>query len=116
MTAPPPPRDHVPAYRIWEVICKSDTTYMTRYTARAGQEPKGRSPYGSLEEAKGALGCDFNWKNIHFRDVGEVVSWQTRAGERIPVESEPSANCKKCVQKGAALPAKHWHFQCPHWS
>ena len=35
----PPPRDHVLAYRIWEVLCKSHTAYMTRYTPRAGQEP-----------------------------------------------------------------------------
>ena len=47
----PPPRDHVVAYRIWEVLCKSHTAYMTRYNARSGQEPKGRSPYASLEEA-----------------------------------------------------------------
>ena len=40
----PPPRDHVPAYRIWEVLRKSHTAYMTRYTARATQEPKGCSP------------------------------------------------------------------------
>ena len=33
---PPPTRDHVPAYRIWEVLCKSHTAYMTRYTAGAG--------------------------------------------------------------------------------
>ena len=110
---PPPPSDHVLAYRISEVLCKSHTAYMTRYTARAAQEPKGRSPYGSLEEARGALGSDFNWKNVHFKDVVGVLSWQTRAGEWIPMESKPSANCRRCVQKGAALPAKHWHFQCP---
>ena len=55
-----PPRDHVLAYRIWEVLCKSHTTYMTRYTARAGKEPKGRSPYGSPDEAREALGRDFH--------------------------------------------------------
>ena len=53
---PPPPRDHLLAYCIWEVLCKSHTAYMTRYTARAGQEPKARSPYVSPEEAKGAPG------------------------------------------------------------
>ena len=64
---PPPPRDHVLAYRIWEVLCKSHTSYTTRYSAKVGQEPKGRSPYGSLNEARGALGSDFHWKNVHFR-------------------------------------------------
>ena len=114
--APPPPRDHVLVYRVWEVLCKSHTAYMTRYNTRAGQEPKGRSPYAVLEEARGALGTDFHWKNVRFREVGGVLSWQTRAGEWIPVESEPSANCRRYTQKGAALPARHWHFQCPHWS
>ena len=83
---PPPPRDHVLAYRIWEVLCKLHTAYMTGYTSKAGQEPKGRSPCGSLEEARGALGSDLHWKNVHFRDVGGFLSWQTRAGEWIPVE------------------------------
>ena len=113
---PPPPRDHVLAYRVWEEPCKSHTAYMTRYSARVGQEPKGRSPYGSLEEARGALGSDFHWNNVHFREVGGVLSWQTRAAEWIPVESEPTAKCRRCVQKGAAMPAKHWHFQCLYWS
>ena len=89
---------------------------MTRYTTKAGQEPKGHSPYGSLEEARGALGSDLYWKIVHFREVGGVLSWQTRVGGWIPVESEPMANCRRCIQKGAALPAKQWHFQCPHWS
>ena len=90
-----PPRDHVLAYayRIWEVLCKLHTAYMTRKNATSGQEPKGRSPYALLEEARGALGTDFHWKNVRFREVGGVLSWQTRAGEWIPVESEPSANC-----------------------
>ena len=112
----PPPPDHVLAYRIWEVLCKSHTAYMARYNAKFGQEPKGRSPYASLEEARGALGTDFHWKNVRFREVGGVLSWQTRAREWIPIDSEPSANCRRCTQKGAAMPAKHWHFQCPHWS
>ena len=51
----PPSCDHVLAYRISEVLCKSQMAYMTRYNARSGQEPKGRSPYASLEEARGAL-------------------------------------------------------------
>ena len=51
---PPPPRNHVPAYRIREVLCKSHTAYMTSYTAKVGQEPKGQLPYGSLDGAKGA--------------------------------------------------------------
>ena len=110
------PHDHVLAYRIGEVHCKSHTAYMTRYNARSNQEPKGRSPYGSLEEARGALGTDFHWKNVRFREVGGVLSWRMRAGEWIPVDSGPSANCRRCTQKGAAMPAKHWHFQCPHWS
>ena len=54
------PRDHVLAYRVWEVLCKSHTAHMTRYTAKAGRGPKGRSPYGSLEEPQGALGSDFH--------------------------------------------------------
>ena len=58
----PPPRHYVLVYGIWDVMCKSHTAYMTRYIARAGQEPKGRSLYGSLEEARGALGSDFHWK------------------------------------------------------
>ena len=33
---PPPSRDHVLAYRIWEVLCESHTAYMTRYAARCG--------------------------------------------------------------------------------
>ena len=82
---PPPPRDHVLAYRIWEVLCKSHTAYMTRYNTRMGQEPKGRSPYASLEEANGALGTYFHWKNVRFREFGGVLSWHTRAGEWIPV-------------------------------
>ena len=109
-------RDHVLAYRIWEVLCKSHTAYMTRYNARSGQEPKGRSPYASLQEAKGALGTDFHWTNVRFKEVGGVLRWQTRAGEWISVDSEPSANCRRCMKKGAAMPARHWHFQCPHWS
>ena len=24
-----------------------------------------------------ALGSDFHWKNVHFREVGQVLSWQT---------------------------------------
>ena len=112
----PPPRDHVLAYQVWEVLCKSHTTYMTKYTARAGQDPKERSPYGSLEEARGALGSDFHWKNVHFTEIGGALSWQTCAGQWIPLESEPTDNCRSCVQKGAAMLAKHWHFRCPHWS
>ena len=61
-----PPRDHVLGYRVWEVLCKSHTAYMTRYMAQAGKEPKGRSPYASLDEARGAPGSDFHWKNVHF--------------------------------------------------
>ena len=99
---PLPSRDHVLAYRIWEVLCKSHTAYMTRYNTRVGQEPKGRSPYASVEEARGALGTGFHWKNVRCREVGGVLSWQTRAGEWIPVESEPSKNCRRCTQKGAA--------------
>ena len=110
MTSPPPLRDHLLAYRIWEVLCKWHTAYMTRYTARSGQEPKGRSPYGSLEEASGAPGTDFHWKNVRFTEVGGVLSWQTCAGEWIPVDSEPPANCRRFTQKGAAMPTKHWHF------
>ena len=113
---PPLSRDHVLAYRVSEVLCKSHTAYMTRYTARASDKPKGRSPYGSLEEARGAPGNDFHGKNVHFREVGGVLRWQTRVGEWIPVELEPTANCTRCVQKGAAMPAKQRHFQCPQWS
>ena len=51
-----PPKDHILAYRVWEVLCKSHTAYMARYTTRAALEPKGRSPYASLDEARGALG------------------------------------------------------------
>ena len=83
---PPPPRDHALVYRIWEVLCKSHTAYMTPYTARSGQEPKGRSPYGSLEEARGAPMTDFHWKNVRSMEVGGILSWQTRAGEWIPDE------------------------------
>ena len=66
----PPLRDHLLPYRIWEVLCKSHTGHMTRYNARSGQEPKGWSPYGSLEEARGALMTDFHWNNVRFREVG----------------------------------------------
>ena len=69
------------------------TACMTRYTSRASQEPKGHS----LEEATGALGSDFHWKKVHFRKVGGVLNWQTRAGKWIPVESEPTANCRRYV-------------------
>ena len=79
------------------MLCKSHTPYTTQYNAKSGHEPKGRLPYASLEEAKGALGTDFRWKNVRFREVGKVLSWQTRAGEWIPVESEPSANCRRCT-------------------
>ena len=37
---PPPPRDRVLAYQVLEVLCKSHTAYMTRYTATARQEPQ----------------------------------------------------------------------------
>ena len=41
---------------------------------------------------------------MHFEDVGGFLSWQTRAGECIPVASERFANCKRSIQKegGAA--------------
>ena len=107
-----PPKDHVLAYTVWEELCKSHMAYMARY--RQAKEPKGRFLYVSTDEARGALGSDFHWKNVHFRDVGGMLSWQTRAGEWIAVESGPSADCPKCVQKGAAMPATHWHFQCPY--
>ena len=83
----PPPRDHVLAYRVWEVLCKSHTAYMMRYNTRAGQEHKGRLPYASLEDARGALGTDFHWKNVTFREVDGVLSWQTCAGKWICVRS-----------------------------
>ena len=67
----------------WEVLCKSHTAYMTRYTARVGHEPKGRAPYGSLDEARGALGSDLQWENVHFREVGGVLAWQTRAAVHL---------------------------------
>ena len=47
-----PPRDHVLAYRVWEVLCKSHTTYMTRYTARAGQELKDAHHMGLWRKPK----------------------------------------------------------------
>ena len=59
LTTPPPPRDHVLAYRIWEVLCKLHAAYMTQYDTTAGQEPKARSPYASLEEPRGFLGRIF---------------------------------------------------------
>ena len=98
--------------RIIEILI----TLMYNLSAVTAAVTKARSPYASLEEARGALGTDFHWKNVRFREVGRVLSWQTRAGEWIPVDSEPSANCRRCTQKGAALPARNWHFQCPHWS
>ena len=115
-SCPPPPHDHLLAYRIWEVPCKSHRGHTTRYNTRAAQEPKGRSPYASLEEARGALGTDFHRKIVRFRAVGGVLSTQTRAGEWILVDSEPSTNCRICTQKGAAIPPRQWHFRCPHWS
>ena len=110
-----PPRDHILAYRMWEVLCKSHAAYMNRYVARAGKEPKGRSPYSSLEDARSAMGTDFHWKNVHFREVGGVITSDTRGGEWIPVDSEPASDCRRCVHKGQ-VPAKHWHFRCPYWS
>ena len=74
-----PRRDHMLAYKVREVLCKSHksgkcSANRTRRTwraktARAGKEPKGKYPYASLDEARGALGSDFYWKNVHFREV-----------------------------------------------
>ena len=50
------PRDHVLAYRVWEVLCNSHIAYMTHYTARARKDPKGRSPYASLDKATTSTG------------------------------------------------------------
>ena len=108
----PPPCDDVPAYHMCEVLYNSHTAYMMRYIARAGQEAKGLSPYGSLEEARGARGSDFHWKNVHFRDVGGVLSYQTHAGEWIPVDSEPLALRAETGGNACEI----WHFVCPHWS
>ena len=81
----------------------SHTAYMTRYMTRVGKEPKGKPPYSSLVEAKVALGEDFHWKNVRFREVGGVLRWPMRAGRWIPVESTLSASCRRCVHKGPTL-------------
>ena len=61
------PKDHVLAYRVWDRLYNWHSTYMACYTARAGKEPKGRSPYASLDEARSLLGTHFHLKNVHFR-------------------------------------------------
>ena len=64
------PRDHVIAYRL--VLCKSHTTYMMRNTARVGKEAKGRSPYASLNEARGRAG---GWAATSTRRTSSSAKW-----------------------------------------
>ena len=55
------------------------------------------------------------WRSVKFTVVGGVPQWQTRQGEWIPVDSQPSGDCQRGTQR-ASPGWCHWHFQCPHWS
>ena len=65
---------------MWEVLHRSPAAYQAGYLGQGGHQPKGKSPYATLEGVRSALGWGFVRKNVHFKEVGGVINWQTRAG------------------------------------
>ena len=101
------------AWCTWDCVNQLQSAYATRYAGSAGSAKPAAQQYPTLEEAHEALGENFLWRSVKFREVGCVLQWQTRQGEWIPVDSPPSGDCQRCAQRGSSL-GSHWHFHCPH--
>uniref|UniRef100_A0A7S4LKT1 Uncharacterized protein n=1 Tax=Eutreptiella gymnastica TaxID=73025 RepID=A0A7S4LKT1_9EUGL len=93
----------------WDCFHQSQSVYARRYMSVGGAGDVAQR-FGTLEEAQAALGENFRWCNVKFRADGGVLQWQSWEGDWIPVNAELSGNYQRCLQRGAPMPACHWHF------
>ena len=104
-----------PAWRTWDCVNESQMAYARRYAGSTGSSRQSNHQHAMLEDAREAIGENFVSRSVKLRVVGGVLQWQSRQGEWIPVDSPPSGDCQRCMQR-SSLGGRHWHFQCPHLS
>ena len=102
------------AYRMWKVLIVAHATYVKRYSPGQSSGPKGKSE--NFDEAMANGGDSWRYKSIQFKKRDGVAYWLSKAGDWIPVDAQPSEDCRRCTAAGKLENLRHWCFRCPLWS
>ena len=102
------------AYRMWKVLIVAHATYVKRYSPGEKSGPRGKSE--NFEEAMANGGDSWRYKSIQFKKRDGVAYWLSKAGDWIPVDAQPSEDCRRCTAARKLENMRHWCFRCQLWS